>query len=276
MTDLLYAYAVLPSDSPALAALAADEVQGIGGTPVRAITEGTVAGAVGDVPAADFDEAPLNRNLADMDWLGPRAAIHQAVNAYLFDAGDATLPLSFGAVFRSEESLRRMLRERRDEIAERLEAVRGCSEWVVTVRRDTVLAAAALDTGNEAMAQLRREITSSSPGRRYLLERKVDEVRRRELQNTDARLSDDLAQAISPLVRQTFREPIVPQDGQSVIPIARASLLVERAREGALAAALDALVATWQERGYVVERTGPWPTYRFGGLRATTMEAAGS
>ena len=96
MGELLYLYAVVPADH----ALVQASLTGIGGGAVRAVVEGPIAGAVGTVPAAEFDEEPLNARLRDMGWLGPRAAEHQAVNGRLHELDDALVPLSFGTVYR--------------------------------------------------------------------------------------------------------------------------------------------------------------------------------
>src|SRR5438105_4435210 len=93
---LSYVYAILPADPPAVAALRSGTIRGIHGGVVRAVEQGNLAAAVGDVPAEEFEEAPLNRLLGNMEWLGEHAGVHQAVNAQLFVLTDALLPLSFG------------------------------------------------------------------------------------------------------------------------------------------------------------------------------------
>jgi hypothetical protein len=259
-TELLYLYAVAPSGT----ALVDEPILGIGGAAVRAIEEGGLAAFVDDVPARDFDEEPLNAHLADLEWLAPRAERHQLVNARLFERADALLPLSFGTVFRSEDSVRRMLRERRADLLARLETVRGCSEWVVTVRRDTPRAEAALEARDESLARLRRDLAVSRPGRRYLLERQAGEVRQRALRSSDAATAAEVGEAVERAARRVFREPIIPGAAETGQAVARLSALVERTAESQFCDHMDALAARWLERGYALERTGPWPPYRFG------------
>jgi hypothetical protein len=258
--DLLYLYAV----APAGAGSAFGPIAGIDDGPVRAIREGDLAAFVGDVSERDFDEAPLNAHLADLEWLAPRAERHQRVNAQVFERADALLPLSFGTVFRSEDSIRRMLRDRHDDLTARLAAVRGCSEWVVTVRRDTARAGVALEAHDPSLAQLSRDLETSQPGRRYLLQRQASEVRRRALRSTDTTAAAEVAEAVEHVARRVFREPILTGAAETGQAVARLSALVERARESQFCDVVDALGARWLERGYAVERTGPWPTYRFG------------
>jgi hypothetical protein len=260
--SLLYLYGIAPVGGDA----SIDGVEGIAGGAVRGVAEGAVVAIVGDVPSSEFDEAPLNAHLSDMDWLAPHAERHQLVNGTVFDRAGVVLPLSFGTVFRSEESLRRMLRDRQADLIARLDAVRGCAEWVVTVRRDTPRAEAAVDTGDPSVAQLRRDIESSTPGKRFLLERQAADVRRRALRAADAEAAQAALAVVESVARRTFREPLVAAAaGDAAQAVARVSALVERTAESRFCDSLDALHARWAPRGYALERTGPWPPYRFGG-----------
>src|SRR5688572_30147155 len=133
MGTLTYVYAVLAEGERRA------ELTGIDRAPVRLLSEGALAAAASDVPAEDFEEEPLNENIRDMEWLGERAAQHQAVNARLFRSASALLPLSFGTVFRSDDNVRSFLRENAALVGERLERVQDRSEWVITVERDLSL-----------------------------------------------------------------------------------------------------------------------------------------
>ena len=86
-SSLVYIYAVLPRPI-------ATDIKGINAQPVRWVVDDGLAAAVSDVPAEDFDEAPLNDNVRDMAWLGPRAVAHQDVNARLHEQGEAIVPLA--------------------------------------------------------------------------------------------------------------------------------------------------------------------------------------
>ena len=102
MTTLVYLYAVLSERVEA-------PVAGIDGARVRWIVHDGLAAAVSDVPGEDFEEEPLNEHVRDMTWLGPRAISHQDVNASLFEASEAIVPLAFGTVFRDDDRVRQLL-----------------------------------------------------------------------------------------------------------------------------------------------------------------------
>ncbi|HET7768303.1 MAG TPA: GvpL/GvpF family gas vesicle protein [Chloroflexota bacterium] len=261
--ELLYLYAVVAADDGTHAI--SDAPLGIDDRPITILTEGEVAAIVGNVPTSDFDEAPLNANLSQMEWLAPRAEAHQRVNARVAERSAASLPLSFGTIFRTEDSLRRMLRERSAELAERLSAVRGCAEWVVTVRRDLARAAASVEREDPVLTRAKSDLEAASPGRRYLLQRQLDELRRSAVRRADATVASEVSDTATRVSRRIHAEPLVASSEASAPVVARLSALVERAGESQFRDAIDRLNAQWHERGYDVERSGPWPVYRFSG-----------
>ncbi len=248
MTELVYLYAVAPADGAAW--LRSHEVRGIGGARVRPLVEDGVAAAVSEVPTEDFEQEPLDRNVTDASWLAPRAASHQEVNARLLEGLGAVLPLAFGTIFRGEDRVQRVLRERGGELADALAAVRGRAEWVITLERDA--ATGAPDT--PATRTLRDRATASEPGKAYLLTRKLDEVERTERRRLDAAAVASLRESLDDIAEDITEEPIV-EGG----PLARLTVLVPVEREAALRGAV-----VRSAEGYAARVSGPWPPYRFG------------
>lgn len=269
MAELVYLYAVLASD--AAADLAAQELVGIDGDAISLMTEGDLAAAVSPVAEEAFGAVALDANVRDLDWLGPRAAAHQAVNERLFAASAALLPLAFGTVYRDRAGVAQLLQREQASLLARLAHVRGRGEWVVTIQRDTVAALAALDARSAVLARLRDQLASASPGRAYLLQRQIEQAQRDELLRQDAEAVRAILGALEPLAVQTYPEAI-PADAATTL--ARLSLFVERASEAAWAAAVDDATAAWAAAGYALRVTGPWPPYRFCALPESTANAA--
>jgi hypothetical protein len=234
------------------------------------VSEGSLGAVAEEVSEAEFGEEALNQNMRDMGWLAPRATHHQEVCARLLEGADAVVPLSFGTVFRDEDGVRAMLRERADELEARLATVRGRAEWVVALSRDGARARAWVEQdGASAVAEVRRQIEASPPGRAYLLARRLDEAHRQGLFELDAGAVAALQDALAGIAERTFREPLAEGAGPAAAGgsgmIARVSVLAPRAGEARLRAALNQLAEAWRPRGYEVDATGPWPPYRFGG-----------
>jgi hypothetical protein len=265
MGDLVYLYAVLEPAS------AAAGVPGIDGRPVRLLEEAGLAAAVSEVPAADFEEGPLNERVRDLGWLGPRAVAHQEVNATLHQRHPAVLPLQFGSVFRDEERVRGYLRSNRADLVSRLATVRGRAEYVVAIHRTHEPAEEALLAGSPRLRELQHEIEASSPGRAYLLKQRMADARREAQGELDATVLEEGLTELGTVADSVYAEP-VPAEAEDR-PLARVSLLV--ADDSALAGTVEAINEKWAPRGYQLVVTGPWPPYRFGGLEHTATRAAG-
>jgi hypothetical protein len=253
VSSLVYVYAVLPC------AVAA-ELVGLGGQPVRWVTQHNLAAAVSDVPAEEFGEEPLNERIGDMSWLGPRAVAHQEVNSGLHERAEAIVPLAFGTVFRDDDRVRQLLRDQALLLNRRLETVRGCAEWVVALHL-----LKSPDVDNEAsIVAARAEIESTSPGRAHLLRQRIAGLER----DAARRLQADASEAVLANLRQStvdvYTEPL-PTDTVER-PLLRASVLVRREAESGFLDDIERLRARWAEPTYRLLLTGPWPPYRFGGL----------
>jgi Gas vesicle synthesis protein GvpL/GvpF len=253
VVTLVYLYAVLPHvvDAP---------VQGIDASAIRWVEADGLAAAVSDVPEVDFGEEPLNVNVRDMAWLGPRAIAHQDVNARLFEAAEAIVPLAFGTVFRDDARVKQLLVREAAQLRSQLERVRGCAEWVVALH---VLKAPDVNEA-PAVQALRQQIEGSAPGRAHLLRRQLATLERAEARRLQADAGPQLLDALRATAREVFQEPL-PTDTVER-PLLRASVLVRRDAETAFMDEVERLRARWPEPTYRLLLTGPWPPYRFAGL----------
>jgi hypothetical protein len=269
---LRYVYAIVAAEAAEAERPDRLALSGIEQAPVRLLVEGALAAALSDVPADQFEESALNERVRDLAWLGPRAVAHQTVNGELFQRFDAVLPLAFGAVFRDDEGVRRLLRERAATFLAALDRVRGRGEWVITVHRDEAAALASLDESSPALRDLREQLAAASPGRAYLLRRRVEELRRAELLRRDGEAIEQIVESLGPWVEEACPEELGTRAPGG--PVARASVLVSRTAQPAFQEGLAAVEERWRARGYPLSVTGPWPPYRFGSLLTETAGAA--
>lgn len=260
---LVYLYAV----GPALTAgwLAANDLRGIAGSSVRALCERQLTGVVSDVPAEQFDQEPLDRNVVDPEWLAPHAAAHHEVNAALLDGVGTILPLAFGTIFRSEDGVLGALRDRAVELELALTALAGRVEWVCTLDRDRRAAVEHL--------QRMRETDSGgqppeSPGRAYLIKRKAEVASVDDLRTLDHEARAQFRAVLAGLSGDVTDEPII-EGG----PAARCTVLLPRQDGAALLAALERFEESWSVRGYAPRADGPWPPYRYGARVGSLTDA---
>jgi hypothetical protein len=256
---LVYLYAVAGADAGAYTSAGPSGVERL---PVRAIDEEGLAALVSDVPSASFDQPALDENVRDGEWLTPRATAHQMVNAAAHAKLASLLPVPFGTIYRTDERVREMLRERGEELRAKLADLRGRSEWVVGLYRDTVQAAEHLAQVRDAVAHT--EPVATGPGRRFLEGKREEGERRTELRRLDEEASLAAHHALGRVSKRAFDEPVIENAGDL---IARTTYLVRGEDEHRFADAIDGFNADQKPRGYELRATGPWPPYRSSGAQ---------
>lgn len=204
--------------------------------------EPEVAGLDGAVLRTIGDEPPF-AVVSEHERLAPRLSeddlwAHEAVVEALMDRA-TVLPMRFDGAVADEATLRRILRERREEFETLLAAVRGAVELGVRAQ-----------LGEDEGENAGDEAVSGGPGTVYLLTRAREE---RGVAELLARIHEPLAA----LSRQSRRSPAGHGQGRSF----KAAYLVDRARVDAFRAQVDVLDAELG-RGRIV-CTGPWPPYGF-------------
>jgi gas vesicle protein GvpL/GvpF len=256
MSPLRYVYGIARASDAARVASAG--LAGIDEGAVGCVVEGALLAAASDVDESEYGETPLNEHVRDLDWLAARAAQHQAVNGRLLELLGTVLPLSFGAIYRDDDRVRQMLRERAAARAEQLASLAGRAEWVVTVSRSVD---APLD--DDTLRALDAQIAASPPGRAFLLDKQRGTTVARSTQKRDTEAAAAAIAGLEGVAERTYREPVGAVGADAVA--LRASILVAREREAALAKVIDELEGQLAQRGYRVRASGPWPAYRFGG-----------
>lgn len=240
-----YLYAVarpLPADRLA-------HVTGIGGAPVRCVSDGELSCVLSTVDLADFGTEALRRNLEQLDWLERVAREHDAVVHGVCRVATA-LPLRLATVYRDDASATAEVARRRTAVLRMLDRVEGRDEWGVKMYR--------VPAAEPAAAAAR-----PSSGAEYLRRRRAQLQRHA---SDEERARDDASAVFEELalvaVESRRHRPQDPQLAGNRHPmLLNAAFLVDRSAASAFQAAVDRLAAA-HPPGAVV-RTGPWPPYSF-------------
>lgn len=257
-TGILYAYAILRRTPEAAEALA--DLRGVAGERIRLVESPDrtpeLAAAVGPVPAADFDEAPLKAHLEDVGWLESTVRAHHVVVAGLAGCGAAVLPLRLATVYRDLDGVRHALESRGDDFLSLLNRVTGRVELGVKIYAVPDPSGYASDAAPKS--------TGLGAGRAYLALR-----RRRRLTAEDAwRAAIESAGRLAETagVLAVDRVAHRPQRGDlaGTAPgpnISNDAYLVPAERVDTFRARV--LAEAEELPGVQVEVTGPWAPYSF-------------
>ena len=234
-----------------------------GGVSLLMVEQGELAAVTRLVPHDAFTSDRVYQSSEDIRWLEHSVRIHNEVVECLHQAG-AVLPVKFGTVYSTAQTIQTDLAEMQDALLARLEWLRACDEWGIRFYADRQ-AVQRIASEHPVLRQMQAEIDAASPGRAYLLKRKLAD-----------RAADITAQALSSLIQTVYRhlisyavagqmskcpaQPVKSGDEREVL---HAIFLVQRARADDFLEEVQRLVQ--EQDGLCCECSGPWPPYSFAG-----------
>nr|WP_062336525.1 GvpL/GvpF family gas vesicle protein [Herbidospora sakaeratensis] len=245
MTDTgTYLYAVTSAPSPGI-----EDLRGVAGTPVRTIPcEGLVA-YVSTVSLDDFGAEPLRRSMEDLDWLGETAGAHHHVVEEVADRTPVA-PVRLVTVYRGDEQVKDLLRNRHDDFVDVLSTVTGRREWGVK---------AYVDLSAPGPAQTAPSL--GGPGTAYLKRRQAGLRSREEAWRQAAMQAERLHETLSSVAVASHRHRAQDPElsGRTEAMLLNGAYLVESTRDDEFLKTVDDL----RDRGVEIELTGPWAPYSF-------------
>jgi hypothetical protein len=233
-------------------------VTGVDGEPVRTVHRGELTAVVGSVSPREYGEEALRRNFEDLDWLGEKARVHDAVVQAAVRAG-TTVPLRFATVCHDDRRVRSLLAERRLDFEAALARVAGRAEWGVKGYADPDVPAQS--RGSDSI-----ENTRVGAGAAYLSRRRAQLSAKEDRERQAAAFADDAHVSLMRLAVAGRRHPAQHRllSGTRDWMVLNGTYLVEDDRAEEFAATVEELR---DERGSTrLELTGPWPPYSFTGI----------
>ena len=123
--QVIWVYAITDALSPGQL----DRLTGVGGEPVRSVTEAGLSAVVGSVDAAAFGEHALASTLGGLDNIERVGRAHHQVIACAAAAGGPILPLRLATIHPDDDTVRALLARRHGEFAGMLDRFRNTVEW---------------------------------------------------------------------------------------------------------------------------------------------------
>ena len=262
MSAVLYLYGFVPAGTTG-----PDGVAGLDGAEVRVLDVGPgLAAVVSDLDADEYSASGIEDHLKDLKWVADRGAHHERVVTWCSDHA-TIVPARFLTVFTSEPALRAEAHARMPVIMERLRRFRDVREWDLKVSYDAETLSSRMGDLSEKAGALDAEIAGAAAGRRYLLQRKRDELARGEAGDVARRLARGLLDGLRPLAEDVTELELPARRGDLPVVLS-AALLVKTDEAAAFERLAGDLTSKLTGRGIHVGLTGPWAPYRFTGEEA--------
>lgn len=227
------------------------------------IVEGELVAVTSKVPIAVYDEKNLHEKLLDPAWTALRAMRHErVVEHYAREAG--IVPLRFGTIYLEQSGVHAMLRERAPVLQQLLRQLEGKEEWGINVYFDQEQLFKGITEISERLRNLAEQARQASPGQSYLLEKKVNSLRRDEARSEIVRTVEKLERGFKRHASSLRRLRVLKGETSEWGDVAaRFAVLVERSQYKKFHDSLEKLAQQNEKTGLRLEFTGPLPPYNF-------------
>ena len=261
---LCYVYGVVRSSVDTATA-----PKGIDGGSITLISNGNVSALATPVSADDYAPERVEALTADVDWVSQRAMSHDRVLTWASDNG-AVIPFPMWTLFRDAKAVQAMLSKRTPELEKTFARIADGKEFIVRVYVQPGVLKDRLNDHNPELTALEAEAAKATPGQKYLLERKIENLRRDAGRDVSQKVATEIHDALTAASMETVREQPVNsgaprEQGRAIL---NASFLVAAPRVVEFQRSLTGMVNKYEPSGFKFDFTGPWPPYHFVGSRS--------
>jgi hypothetical protein len=261
---LCYIYGVVASSIEPAAA-----PPGIDGGPVSLIANGDIAALATSVSAGDYAPDRVETLTADVDWVSARAMAHDKVLTWASDNG-AVIPFPMWTLFSDARAVKAALSKRMAELQNTFTRIGDGREFIVRAYVQPGVLKDKLGGLSAELTSLQAEAAKAKPGQKYLLERKIENLRRDAGRDVASKAAEEIHDALRAASMESVREQPVNsgaprEQGRAVL---NASFLVSPGRVVEFQRTLTEMVSKYEPSGFKFDFTGPWPPYHFVGERS--------
>lgn len=225
---------------------------------------GRLRAVVSEEPLDRYAPEAIETAVREPGWLEQRLRAHDATLEAVHAAG-AVAPFRFGTIFHSEEELRSALARSEEQLSQRLEELRGASEWGVKAWVDDDVLRSWIEQHDEEARRGRVELDAAGePGRRYLLEKKLGRRAAEQAKELALDRAHSAHAALAAEVREARADrPSGLDSPDRRRPVLRASYLVAHDAPEPFRRTLAEVQERDAELGIGYALSGPWPPYSF-------------
>jgi hypothetical protein len=216
------------------------------------------------VNSDDFSEENFKKNLSNLQWLDTNAREHIKVIAEIMKI-ITVIPFNFGTIYQREDNLQKFILNYEDSLMENCMHLKEKEEWAVKIYANTKVLKVQIDELSEKAASLEREIMASSPGKAFLLSRKKTELIENEIDRLCKHYGQKYYDELKNHSVVTSLNNLLPKDftGREDTMILNANFLISQSKSSVFVNQIESSTKESGKHGFVIEATGPWPTFSF-------------
>ena len=262
MGKLIYLYGIIPAAAniqplPHLKGL--DEESGI-----FSLSFNEIDAIVCELDREAYSEKELEKKTNDTKWLHQKAFHHHEVLMKLYE-NYPIIPMKFCTIYASFESLTNTIDQHKHQMLETLENITDKEEWILKIYCEADKIIESVAGHNETVESKKEEILAMSPGRQYLEKRKLDQLidqeAEKEKQAFSEKIHEDLAaHSIDTEVKKNWNKDVT---GRTDEMCWNSVYMLDKSAVDHFLSAIKKMQNKWEDVGWHMEVTGPWPSYHF-------------
>lgn len=234
-------------------------------------SQGELTAVVCRVPEEDYKEERLQKKVEDMQWLQVKAFHHHELMNILHEKY-TVVPLKFGTIFESWESLEQMMEEKKESITEQFAFLADKEEWNIKVYVDKDTFMNNVVENSEEMEQKKADIEAMPAGKKFFEKKKLANFAEEKAVEKIRSYCQDLHDHLKTLseasdVKKNWERKVTGREEDMSL---NGVYLVDAPKKQQLLSYIESErnEAEENDSGFYYEVTGPWPSYHFSNFTA--------
>jgi len=215
----------------------------------------------------EFGEEGLKKSMADLEWVKTNATLHERIIEQVM-RNACVIPFKFGTLFDTDDSLKAMLEEYGDEFKVILDRLENKEEQGVKIYCDVEKLKAFSINDEPEILEIENRINTSSPAKAFFLKKKKAELLAQVTNRKINEYSQETFELLKELSFEARINRLLPKEvtEREDDMILNSAFLVGKDEVGDFINMVDTLKMHYENKGFFVDCTGPWPPYNFCGL----------
>ena len=221
------------------------------------------------VDLSEFGSEEIQRKAQeDLNWIKEKAQIHEYVIEQVMRVGPnliSVIPMKFGTIFKTEESLKECLRKNYQQFKDSLEKLKGKQEWGVKIYLKENIFRKTIEDKNEAVLAKKKEIESLPKGMAFFTQKQIGEIVNQEKDKELDRITEEIYESLGQLAFSKNKSKLLEKDFTGMLEemLLNAFYLIEESKLASFQKKVGELKEKYNSLGFKVEVSGPWPSYHF-------------
>lgn len=229
---------------------------------VYSISHHEIEAVVSEVNLEEFGSEEIQKKAQeDVNWIKEKAQIHEHVIEQAMGSGGKILPvipMKFGTIFKTKQSLEKILEKNYLKFKKLLEDLKRKQEWGVKIYLAEKVFTKHLRTP-------RKELKTLPKGMEFFVKKQMEEVIKKEKNRRLKKIVQQVFANLQKLAVDSSQGKNLDKaiTGKEEAMVLNASFLVKEEKVREFQNQVKGLKVKYQRLGLIVQESGPWPPYNF-------------